>query len=209
MCARFMLDSDIADLLRQYRVINKEVDDYNKGNIYPSQNVPIVIDYKGRTLKSATWGFSLSGKSNLVINARSESISEKNMFKNSFNNARCIIPANLFYEWKDEGDKKKVKHEIYLKEKNIISFGGLFKILPDDKGNKELSFVIVTTESNSHMKDVHSRMPLIINNDALDDWLNKKTSEDIIEKIYKLNARYELSIGRIKIDEPFEQMKLF
>ncbi|MDR7857427.1 SOS response-associated peptidase [Tissierella sp.] len=209
MCGRFMLDSDIEELLRQYRVVNREVADYNKATIYPSENVPIVMDDKGRTLKSATWGFPLSGKGKLVINARSESLAHKHMFKNSFNNARCIIPANLFYEWKDEGDKKKVKHEIYLKEKNIISLGGLFKVIPDDKGNKVLSFVIVTTESNSHMKDIHSRMPLIINNDALDYWLDKKTSENIIEEIYKVNAMHELSIDRINVEEPFEQMRLF
>lgn len=133
MCGRFMLDGDIEDLIRQYKIIRSEVESYNKGDIYPSQNVPIVMDDNGRTIKSASWGFPLSGKSKLVINARIESITQKPMFKNYIKNARCIIPANLFYEWKDEGNKNKVKHEIYLKEKRVFSLGGLRDGVKDNR----------------------------------------------------------------------------
>ncbi len=209
MCGRFMLEGDIEDLIRQYKIIRSEVESYNKGDIYPSQNVPIVMDDNGRAIKSASWGFPLIEKSKLVINARTESIDHKPMFKNYIKNARCIIPANLFYEWKNEGNKNKVKHEIHLKDKRVFSLGGLFKLVPNDKGEKELAFVIITTESNKYMKDLHSRMPLIIEDDALSYWLDKKTSNNIIEEIYRLNAGHELSIDRINSDKPFEQIKLF
>ena len=207
MCGRFMLDLDIGNIIGQYKIQKKEVDQYNKGDIFPSQNAPIVYDERNRTLNLAKWGFPLSGKSSLVINARSESIESKPMFKNSFTSSRCIIPANLFYEWKDEGDNNKVKHRIYLKEKSIISLAGVFKFIPDDSGNKELSFVIITTESNKCMKDLHSRMPLIIENKDLDYWLNKNTPKTRIKKIIKSNLSHEFKIDRE--DQPFRQMKLF
>lgn len=209
MCGRFMLDSDIEDILRQYKILKREVDDYKKGDIYPSQNTPIVIDDNDRTLKSAKWGFTLGGKSKLVINARCESIVDKPMFKNSFQNARCIIPANLFYEWKEEENKNKVKHEIFFMEKSIISLAGIFKFLPNNMGDKELSFVLLTTKANTHMQEIHSRMPLMIENDAFDYWLDDNTSIDIIEEIVKSNEGHHLIIERNNKDQAVEQIRLF
>ena len=204
MCGRFMLDSDIEDLIREYKILKRQVDNYEKGDIYPSQNAPIVMYDNGRALKTAKWGFTLSGESKLIINARSESIAEKPMFKNSFHNTRCIIPLNLFYEWKNEGNKKKVKHEIYLPGRNITSLGGIFKIT-----DNKLFFVIMTTEANSYMNGIHSRMPLIIEDNALDYWLDNKTSNNTIEEIIKSNSSHELKIDRVNEANSFEQMKLF
>lgn len=204
-----MLDSDIEDILRQYSIIKREVDEYRKGDFYPSQNAPIIMKDKGNSLKSARWGFPFYGTKKLVINARAESIVDKPMFKNSFFNARCVILANLFYEWKEEGDKNKVKHEIYLKDKNIMFLGGIFKLTPDEKGNKELSFVIITTEANRHMKDIHSRMPLLIDDKALNYWLDNNTPINTIDEILKSNVSHELKIEKANKDKPFEQMKLF
>lgn len=209
MCGRFMLDSDIEDILRQYKIINSEVDGYIKGDFYPSQKAPIILKKEGNLLKYAKWGFPFYGNKKLVINARAESIADKQMFKNSFYTARCIIPANLFYEWKDEGNNKKVKHKMCLKDKTFLSLGGVFKLTSDEKGNSELSFVIITTAANDHMKDIHSRMPLIIDDEALDYWIDKGTSINIIEEILKSNVNRDLKIEKENKDEPFQQLRLF
>lgn len=205
MCGRFLLDSDIDYILKQYRILNSEVDDFNKGDYYPSQRAPIVLDNYKRTLKLAKWGFELIKRKGLIINARAESISAKPMFKNSYYNSRCIIPASLFYEWKEE--KNKVKHEVYLKGKKLISLGGLFKEFYDQRGNKHISFVIITTEANDKMKNIHSRMPLIVKEDALDYWLDNKTPINTVEEIIKSNIDNELIIERK--DNNIEQMRLF
>lgn len=207
MCGRYMLDSDIEDILRQYKILRNGVEDYRRGEIFPSQDAPIVFGNKDRTLKSARWGFPLTGKKSLVINARSESIDSKPMFRDSFNNSRCIIPANLFYEWKEEGPKNKVKHRIYLKDKKIASLGGILKLTPNEKGEKILSFVIITTESNKYMKDLHTRMPLILEEEHFDYWLDSSTSKNTLEEIMNENIKHVLDIERE--DQPFEQMKLF
>ena len=209
MCGRFMLDRDIEDLLDQYKIQNRQVTNYEKGDIYPSQNAPIVMYDNGRILKTAKWGFTLSGKSKLVINARSESIAEKPMFKNSFHNARCVIPIDLFYEWKNEGNKNKLKHRIYLQGSSITSLGGIFKSNVSDKGEMEVSFVIITTEANKYMNDIHSRMPLIIEDDILDYWLNNNTPKNIINEIIKTNVNHELIVERDNEDEAIQQLKLF
>ena len=70
---------------------------------------------------------------------------QRAMFKSSFYTARCVIPANLYYEWKDEGGKRKVKHGIGLQDKDIISLGGIYKVSLDEEGLMEqMTFVIIT-----------------------------------------------------------------
>ena len=209
MCGRFMLKDNIDNILKQYRIVKSELDNYKKGDIYPSESSPILTYDKGRILKSAKWGFPLNEEGKLVINARSESIDNKSMFKYAFENSRCIIPANLFYEWKDEGDKKKTKYMIGNKEDGLISFGGICKFTLNNKGQKELSFVIITTQSNNHMESIHNRMPLMIKDDVLDCWLDTKTEKTVIENIIKSNLGKRLIIEKDSQAKTFEQLKLF
>ena len=209
MCGRFMLKDNIDNILKQYRIVKSELDNYKKGDIYPSESSPILTYDKGRILKSAKWGFPLNEEGKLVINARSESIDNKSMFKYAFENSRCIILANLFYEWKDEGDKKKTKYMIGNKEDGLISFGGICKFTLNNKGQKELSFVIITTQSNNHMESIHNRMPLMIKDDVLDCWLDTKTEKTVIENIIKSNLGKRLIIEKDSQAKTFEQLKLF
>lgn len=208
MCGRFMLDMDVKNILEEYGTINQQVGDYKLGDIYPSEKSIIVLKGKGRILQFAKWGFPLTGKSRLVINARSESISHKAMFKDAFENSRCIIPAKLFYEWKAEASEK-IKHKIYLKSGEPISFGGICKFTLNNRGEKGLSFVIITTESNHSMVDLHPRMPLIVEDDHINHWLDKNTEKTIIEEIIESNSNHEFKIEKVEEDKAFEQMRLF
>lgn len=209
MCGRFMLKDNIDNILKQYRIVKSELDNYKKGDIYPAESSPILIYDKGRILKSAKWGFPLNEEGKLVINARSESIDNKSMFKYAFENSRCIIPANLFYEWKDEGGKKKTKYMIGNKEEGLISFGGICKFTLNNKGEKELSFVIITTQSNNHMESIHNRMPLMIKDDVLNYWLDTKTEKTVIGNIIKSNLSKSLTIEKDNQTKTFEQLRLF
>lgn len=209
MCGRFMLDVDIKEILKEYKIEKIGVSDYKKGDVFPSESSPIVSYNEGRNLRLASWGFPLINNKKLVINARSESISEKSMFKDSFYNRRCIVPANLFYEWKED-NKEKIKHEIYIPERELMSLGGIFKYTLNNEGHMEPSFVIITTEANQYMKDIHGRMPLIIRDEDLDYWLDKNTSRDNIDEIIKYNKSIPLGISMIEEDNnPFQQLKLF
>jgi putative SOS response-associated peptidase YedK len=206
MCGRFQLYSDIQEIIKSYNIKYKEIDVFDKGDFYPSQNAPIVIQDNIRTLKAAKWGFDLKDKKNLVINARAESVMSKPMFKNSIYNARCIIPANLFYEWKDEGGNNKIKHGIRLKNKNLISLGGIFKVYLDESLNKRIAFVIITTEADNNLKGIHSRMPLIIKDDMVDSWLSSNTPIKTVKGIINSNMDHAFIVEKYQ-DE--EQLKMF
>lgn len=208
MCGRFLLDSDIDDILKTYRIFKKEDNEYKKGDFYPSQNAPIVLKDEDMAIKLAKWGFSYNNQKGLVINARAESIKSKPMFKKSFYSERCIIPANMFYEWKDEGNRKKIKHRIGLQHSNLVSLGGVYRLSLDENSKKQLTFVIITTEAEGAMKEIHSRMPLIIKNEELDTWLDKEAPIKYVEEILQSNKNNKIIIETCE-DENHQQLKMF
>lgn len=215
MCGRFFLDTDIKDLIPYYRIENVAINEYKKGEMYPSQNTPIVLENQNRSLVHGKWGFYYGQGKGIVINGRSETIMDKPMFKNSYYNARCIIPANAFFEWK-EVDKKKVKHSIALKENKLISFGGVYKKSLDENLNEQLTYVIITSEAEGDIKAIHSRMPLIIKDNQIDLWLNGNTSTELIGKVLKSKDIDKFTIERCidELEKPShdnqeQQMKMF
>ena len=107
------------------------------------------------------WGFSPSFANNLIINARSEIITTKYIFKKSFYNKRCLLPATGFFEWKTERNQK-IKHKIQLKDQNIFSFAGLYDSFTNEDGQKIPCVTIITTSANSKIETVHNRMPVIL-----------------------------------------------
>lgn len=101
-----------------------------------------------------------------LINARAETIWEKPSFKNLVKNQRVIVPINGFYEWRRENNHKTAFH-IQGDGETPLALGGIYQI------SKEgiLQCCLVTTAANSAMSKVHDRMPVIINPDAMQDWL--------------------------------------
>ena len=93
-------------------------------------NLPIII--KPGEVAFAKWGFiphwakdeKIAFK---MINARAETVAEKPSYKHSFFNNRCLIPASGFFEWKKEMNKK-IPYYVYLKNRKIFAFAGLYSI---------------------------------------------------------------------------------
>lgn len=208
MCGRFCLDAHIEDIVRTYGIYNKKIDKFDRGDFYPTNTAPIVLENGGRAISLAKWGFSIKKKKAVVINARAETIMEKPMFKDSFYSNRCIIPANLFYEWKDEGKRKKIKYEIGLKDSPLISLANIYKVSVDKNLDEQLIFAIITTEANETMKSIHSRMPLIIEDDMVDTWLRRNTPVEDLKRILKTEMDGKLVIKRSE-NENFEQLRMF
>jgi len=217
MCGRYLLNCDIRDIYMKYRIQNIKAWDYNRGDFYPSQNALIVLEDKERIITNANWGFKYDNKKSIVINARAETITSRPMFRNSVYGARCIIPANGFYEWKDAGQRKKVKYKIGLQDSNLISLGGIYRIYVNENNEKQLTFVIITTDAEDDLRLIHPRMPLIIKDKDLDQWLDKNTPIELIGKMLKSNNGNKLAIERCGEDgamdnikgENYEQLKLF
>ncbi|MCT0016563.1 hypothetical protein EFE32_06860 [Lactococcus lactis subsp. lactis] len=138
------------------------------GEVFPTNTILTLI--RDRSTKNVgafgtDWG--IQAKS-LIINARSETIKERYTFKALFPNYRCVIPTTGFYEWQHLDDKKKKGNKFYLGfgEDEPLFLAGLYKAQ-----NKSKQSVILTTKSNESMKDIHERMPLILEAKNIRNWL--------------------------------------
>ena len=163
MCGRFSLSSNLEELKNEFS--NEISGNFpEKYNISPGQN-SVVISLKKNNLylNQIQWGFKVPKLSKLVINARSETIIEKPLFKNLLFQNRCLIPANSWFEWDNEKKPYLIKH----KKNDIIAFAGLQRI----EENKEKSFVIITAEAGRNLKTIHKRTPLVINKENFLFWL--------------------------------------
>ncbi|MBK7106650.1 MAG: SOS response-associated peptidase [Ignavibacteriae bacterium] len=130
-----------------------------KENIAPTNKILTIMknedDLSGDDNK---WGIKFSDTSPLIFNSRIETISEKQFWKMLFDRNRCIVPMSAFYEWKKE-KTKKVPYRIFLKNEAMFFVPGLYN--KDKEGNKSVS--LITTEPNNFMKEIHNRMPVILN----------------------------------------------
>lgn len=177
MCGRYLIITDDAYEEEIKNIINEVSEKYNRsdivnGEVFPTNSVPVIYSHNGRNiLSTAKWGFPNFNNNGVIINARSESVAEKPMFKNAFATKRCIVPANGYFEWLTE-DKKKNKYRISVKEKHLFFMAGLYNIFNDKNGNAYAAISIVTTEANSDISFIHHRMPAILQNEAIETWLD-------------------------------------
>ena len=181
MCARYTLTLDQARLVMAGVVhIFAFVPRYNIG---PAQSAPVIVRTpKGVGCHDLTWGYKSQGSNTLHINARAERIHQTSAFKKLLNQ-RCLVPMDGFYEWKP--DKSPVRFT--QPKRGVFYVAGLWhandpgqieNILSTStgEGNKggepsQMSFVLLTTAANASVKPIHDRMPLILREDALDQWL--------------------------------------
>jgi putative SOS response-associated peptidase YedK len=110
-----------------------------------------------------------------MINARSETVDQKPAFRTAIRFRRCIIPASGFYEWqKVEG--KKHPFYITLKDDRPMLFAGVWDHWKATDGTVVESFTILTTITNDLIKPLHDRMPVILDTNDINLWLNSKVS---------------------------------
>lgn len=170
------------------------IDDFNPNfefspsyNIAPSHNIATVIN--DGSYVNTHFGFIphwAKDKKKMQINARSETMSEKVMFKDSIKTKRCIIPVNGFYEWKHVAGSK-IPYWIHPNDKDYFAFGGIYDEWYDNTQNKIItSSAIITTEPNHLIQEIHNRMPLILKKEDWNLWLDKDIKDvDTIQSLYR------------------------
>ena len=106
-----------------------------------------------------------------MINARSETAGTKPAFRDPLANRRCLIPADGFYEWQRSG-KAKQAYCFEVNDGELFAFAGLWDRWKDPSGQWVKSCSILTTTPNAVTLPVHDRMPVILDRDNYDLWLD-------------------------------------
>jgi putative SOS response-associated peptidase YedK len=155
-------------------------------NIPPREVAPAILEAHGkRRLTGGLW--SLLGpwaesldKANeaSTFNAKAETLTDRPAYRNAFLKRRCVVPAEAFYEW--VGPKKaRQPLNIARKDGKLLSMAGLFNYWKPaaSQGRPMLTFTVVTTAPSRWMSRIHNRMPVILQDNQIDPWLDPTITE--------------------------------
>ncbi|QCT02378.1 hypothetical protein E6C60_1663 [Paenibacillus algicola] len=204
MCGRFTLTASWEELLDYYMIGEQTQPAFHipQYNIAPTQMVAAVIhDGQRRRIGQLRWGLvpswakDSSGAARM-INARSETVDVKPAYKLPFQRKRCLIPADSFYEWKQQ-DKQKLPYRIGKKDHSLFSIAGLYDIWTAPDGSKISSCTVITTSPNALMESIHDRMPVILQREHEERWLDRSASAEELKLLCTPYTHEDLQAVRV------------
>ena len=161
-----------------------------EGEVKPTDIAPVMApNSKGnRAVFPMSWGFILPDKENTkraqpLINVRSETADSKSTFKECWQRRRCVVPASYYFGWehfiKPDGSKKTGdKYTIQPAGATVTWLAGLYRM-----ENGFPYFTILTREPFGELSRIHDRMPLLLPENVLGEWINPNTDADTIKEI--------------------------
>ena len=164
MCGRYYIEEDVFEMREILKQLSVSV---KTGEIFPTNRAPVLAyGSSGLTIGAITWGFPRFGKSGVIINARSETVTQRPLFASSFAKRRVCLPATGFFEW---GHTPKRKYLFYLNQP-VLYLAGIYNTFQSDP-----RFVILTQPANDSISDVHNRMPIVLSRQEVLPWMRDDT----------------------------------
>ncbi|PBP76931.1 hypothetical protein CCL19_02905 [Pseudomonas syringae] len=200
MCGRYSIyesmDHYLKELAPEQLVINGyDLWPIERYNVAPSTRVEIIRPTEqGLSVDKVRWGwapFWAKGKRPAPINARVETVMTGKFFKQLWPHGRSLAPANGWFEWvKDLDDpKKKQPYYIRLKSQKPMFFAALAQVHVGFEPHEGDGFVIVTSESDAGMVDIHDRRPVVLSPEDAREWLEPSLSAARSEEILRQKCR--------------------
>lgn len=177
MCGRYVLyDLEAFDI--EYG-LPSAFDKSPRFNVAPTQSMPVVTEEGVDIMR---WGlipkWARDEKMGYrLINARSESVFDKPIWKAVVTKKRCLVPANGFYEWQKR-EHGKQPYYIHPKDQHLFMFAGIWETWQHE-GKEWRTFSILTTRPNKEMIPLHNRMPVILHKEDREQWLAADTRDDL------------------------------
>ncbi len=184
MCGRFTLTVELNALRRRFLASAEDVSLHRpRFNIAPTQNLPVIRqEGEESKIREMRWGLiprwaKETSIGQRMINARSETLTEKPSFRPLLHRRRCLVPADGYYEWSKTETGKKQPYRIIVGDGELFAFAGLWDRWVSPEGKTVESFTIITTRANEKLSRIHHRMPVILPRSAEDLWLDPAVKE--------------------------------
>ncbi len=191
MCCRYWLEESnelkpIVDRMMKSPLVSKWHKSYAapikmSGEIRPADLAPVIAMNMGgkKSVFPMKWGFT---EKSLLMNARAETSAVKPAFKEAWARHRCIIPASYYFEWEHliSNDGKKHTGDKYLiqpKDSRVTWLCGLYRF-----ENDMPVFTILTREADEGIRFIHDRMPLIMPDHLVDEWIKPEADPKSLVK---------------------------
>lgn len=217
MCGRYAI-IDGKKVLLTYELLSKmgkmgaAFDILPRYNAGPMSLLPVVaVRHETLVVEKMQWWFiphhakefkplvGKDGRPFSAFNAKSETVDKSPLYAPAFKSARCLVPADAFYEWQKfsvtaevQGKKKTTEEKqpmcIRMKDEKPFLFAGLFSVWENESGEEFLSFTIITTVPNTLLAPIHNRMPVILHEKDFEQWLDRDYRDT--EQLKKLLVPY-------------------
>ena len=153
-------------------------------NMAPTRDAPVVRlhpETRARHLDLLRWGlvphWAKDPKSvRQPINARAETAATSPMFRDALVRRRCLVPADVFYEWQATGWAKQ-PFAIARTDGQPMVFAGLWEGWRGADGTVMRTFTIVTTSANATLRPIHERMPVVLEPPDWPAWLGETETD--------------------------------
>jgi putative SOS response-associated peptidase YedK len=205
MCGRYTLAIPAVTISNRFN-IDIDMEKYEPVyNAAPVQNLPVITNVHCNQLSFLKWGLIPFWAKDprigyKMINARAETILDKNSFKRPFARNRCLVISDGFYEWEKIGPKEKIPYRFCLKSRDVYAMAGIWSTWRDVEARPIHSFSVITTKANKVVKPIHDRMPVILNKDDEVLWLDDKTTTDRARAMLKSYNALEMEAYRVSTD---------
>ena len=198
MCGRYASTRSDDDLSSLFDAVVRLGDPPEPSyNVAPTDPVRIVLDRDDdRQLRTVRWGLVPSWAkdkkiASRLINARSETVTEKPAFRKAAAKRRCLIPADGYYEW-EKREGAKVPH--FLHTDGVLAMAGLYELWPDPARDDDdpdkwfWSTTVLTTTATDTLGHIHDRSPVVVPDDLWSAWLDPGLTDlagvsDLLESI--------------------------
>jgi putative SOS response-associated peptidase YedK len=182
MCGRYASSVGAVDLVAWYGVEEPPEDELPPSwNVAPTDPVYAVVQSKEgvRQLRILRWGLVPSWSKDAkgaarLINARQESVTAKPAFRKAYAGRRCLVPADGYYEWKQEGADKQ---PWYLTTREPLSMAGLYEHWKTPEGDWLSTCTIITTSAPDDVGEIHDRAPLLVPKEHWAVWLDRTVAD--------------------------------
>ncbi len=180
MCGRYALKASSLDLQREFH-LDEVPQLHARYNIAPLQAAPVILDQAPKRMVLAQWGLIPHWAKDLkiahqLINARAETLKEKNVFSELLTKHRCLVPCDGFYEWRHDG-KQRIPHFIHDPGGHLLAMAGLWSRWRSPEGLDVDTFTIITTQATGELRSLHERMPVFLDPEGRARWLSGPTQD--------------------------------
>ena len=193
MCGRFTNKLTWEDIVRLYRLTLNNVPPHNlrpRYNVCPTDTIDtIVLDQDVRSLVPMRWGLvprwwskPLKDIKLATFNARAETVTTKPFFRDAFKRTRCLIPVSGYYEWQVTPSGRQPWYFTARDGSPALTVAGLWDEWKNPETGQTLkSCTMIVTEPNDFVREVHDRMPVLLEERQFEPWLRGEAGQEYLK----------------------------
>lgn len=168
-------------------------------NVAPGTVIPVLAAGDGKwKLLPGKWGFVPSWSKEArpktrPINAKSETAATNGLFRNAFKTGRCVTETDGFFEWKALPDSP-VKQAFWVRRRDrrtTLMAAIQNTWTPPGSGAPERNCALLTTTPNELVARIHDRMPVFIEPDEIEEWMDRARKPDDLKHFFASRSAEE------------------